>query len=87
MKLKHGFIAHRTGDEQIMVSAKKELFSGLIRSNKTAALIVDKLKAGASKEEILAEFLEQYDVTREVAERDIENILQQLRSIGALDEE
>ena len=86
MKLKHGFITHETENEQIMVSTEKKVVSGLIRSNKTAALIVNKLKVETSKEEIVQEFLNRYDGSRKIAERDIENILQQLKNIGALDE-
>ena len=53
MKLKDGFITHETDGEQIMVSAGNVKFSGLVRSNRTAAFIVDCLKSETSETEII----------------------------------
>ena len=39
MKLKDGFVTHDMGGEQIMVSTGSTAFSGLVRSNGTAAFI------------------------------------------------
>ena len=46
MKLKTGFITHQIQDTQMMVAAGEaaENFHGLVRSNETAAFIVDCLK-------------------------------------------
>ncbi len=86
MKLKQGFITHNMGGEQVMVGTGAVSFSGLVRSNETAAFIVDRLKKETTKEEIVDAMLQEYDAPREVIERDVEKILQTLRSIGALDE-
>lgn len=86
MKLKKGFITHETGDEQIMVGTGKTDFSGLVRSNKTAAFIVDQLKREVSEEQIVDAMLERYDAPRDTIERDVEMILGKLRSIDAIDE-
>lgn len=86
MKLKQGFITHNMGGEQVMVGTGAVSFSGLVRSNETAAFIVDHLKKETSREEIVDAMLKEYDAPREVIERDVEKILQTLRSIGALDE-
>ena len=56
MKLKTGFITHTIGKEQMMVAtgpAGKD-FHGLVRSNETAAFIVDCLKKETTEEEIVA---------------------------------
>lgn len=50
MKLKNGFITHEIDGEQIMVATGKISFAGLVRSNKTAAFIVDSLKTETTKE-------------------------------------
>ncbi len=44
MKLKEGFIIKQTDGEHVMVAVGDAKFSGIIRSNKTAAFIVDCLK-------------------------------------------
>lgn len=86
MKLKDGFITHETDDEQIMVSTGSVRFSGLVRSNKTAALIVDCLKSETSESKIVEKMLEKYDAPKEIICEDVKKILDVLRSIGALDE-
>ena len=86
MKLKKGFITHRMDGEQIMVAADSKLFSGFVRSNSTAAFIVDRLKEETTEEAITDAMLQQYDAPREVIAKDVARILDELRRIGALDE-
>ena len=86
MKLKNGFITHESDGEQIMVSAGNMSFSGLVRSNKTAAFIVEKLKCDITETEIVSAMLEKYDVSKEIAETDVKKIVEKLRSIEAIDE-
>ena len=86
MKLKDGFITHESDGEQIMVAAGEVRFSGLVRSNKTAAFIVDCLKEKTTQTQIVEKLVAAYDAPVEVIERDVQKILDSLRSIGALDE-
>lgn len=86
MKLKDGFITHETDGEQIMVSTGNTKFSGLVRSNKTAAFIVDCLKSETSESEIVKKMTEKYDAPKEIISVDMKKILDMLRSIGAIDE-
>lgn len=88
MKLKDGFVTHNSDGEQIMVvvgEMAKE-FSGLVRSNKTAAFIVECLKEDTTKEKIVDAMLEKYEVSRAVVEKDVDDILGKLRNVGAIDE-
>ncbi len=86
MKLKDGFITRQTDGEQIMVTVGDVGFAGLVRSNKTAAFIVDCLKSETTKEAIVDAMSRKYDAPKDVLDRDVEGILAKLRSIGALDE-
>lgn len=86
MKLKNGFITHEMGEQQIMVASGDASFNGLVRSNKTAAFIVDCLKEETTKEEIISAMTAKFDAPKDVIEKDVETILDKLRSIGALDE-
>lgn len=79
-------MTQQMGDEQIMVATGAASFSGLVRSNATAAFIVDCLKEDVTAEQIVAKLLEKYDVSEAVVAADVEKILTKLRSIGALDE-
>ncbi len=85
MKLKSTFITHSTENEQLMVSVGGD-FSGMVRSNPTAAFIVNMLSEGTTREEIIAAMLEKYDADREIIERDVDKVLSALRKIGAIDE-
>lgn len=85
MKLKDGFVTHETEKEQIMVGAGTG-FSGLVKSNKTAAFIIDCLKAEVTEEEIVAKMLEKYNAEKNQVAADVKMVLDNLRKIGALDE-
>lgn len=86
MKLKDNFITYMTDDVQIMVAAGENAFHGMVRSNKTAAFVIDCLKAPCTKEAIVDAMAGKYDAPREILERDVERVLEVLRKIGALDE-
>lgn len=86
MKLKEGFVTHEVGGEQILVSTGAADFSGLVRSNATAAYIVDCLKEQTTREQIIEKMLDKYEVSVDVIAADVDKILGKLRSINALDE-
>ncbi|MBE6701622.1 MAG: PqqD family protein [Ruminococcaceae bacterium] len=85
MKLKKEFVTHELCDEQILVSASGT-FSGYVKSNKTAAFIVDLLKNEISEEDIVNKLIEKYDVSKEIVSKDVKNVIATLRKIGAIDE-
>ena len=86
MKLNKQFVTKDIGNTQVMVAVGSAAFSGVVRSNKTAAFVVDQLKEDTTKEKIVAAMLEKYEVTEERASADVDRILEKLRSIGALEE-
>lgn len=86
MKLKNGFVTRNVGTSQIMVATGAANFSGMVRSNPTAAFIVNCLSEETTKEAIVSAMLEKYDAPRDVLESDVEKILGKLREVGALDE-
>lgn len=88
MKLKDGFITYETDGEQIMVAVGSAdgLFHGLIRSNSTAAYIVECLKNDTTVDEIVGAMASKFDAPKDIISRDVEDILNKLRSVGALDE-
>ena len=61
-------------------------FAGLVRSNKTAAFIVDCLKTDTTKEQIVEAMYEKYDAPKDVLQKDVDAIIDKLRGIGALEE-
>ena len=86
MKLRDSFITQDIEDTQFMVAVGETSFTGIVKSNRTAAFIVDCLKKETTKEQIVDAMCRKYDAPRERIEADVEGILNKLRGIGALDE-
>lgn len=86
MKLKDCFITQNIDDQQIMVATDNSVFKGIVKSNETAALIIDTLKQDTSRDGIISAVLETYDIDEGTAAKGVDRILEQLRGIGAIDE-
>lgn len=86
MKLKSGFITHETGNEQILIDAGANNFAGIVKSNFSAAFIINCLKEDTTEEKIFQKMLEKYDGDEKQMKKDIAEIIKSLRKIGAIDE-
>ena len=86
MKLKPDFITQDIDDTQFLVPVGAESFYGMVRSNKTAAFIVDSLKRETTAEAIVEDMCARYDAPGEIIREDVERILDTLRRINALEE-
>ena len=85
MKLKDEFIIQNIGDTQVMVSMSGSDFNGVVKSNKTAAQIINMLIKGTTRDEIISAMLEQYDAPRDLISSDVDKVISQLRGIGAIE--
>ena len=85
MKLKDTYITHDSDGEQILLDTSSS-FAGLIRNNKTAAFIVECLKEDITEENIVEAMFEKYDAPKEVLAKDVLDVIDKLRKVGALDE-
>ena len=86
MTLNPDFIIQDLGDDTLLIPVGKaaESFHGLIRLNETAAFIVSRLGQDTTPAAIADAMLAEYEVNRSTAEANIAQILDQLRSVGAL---
>ena len=83
MKIKLDFVKREIVGENFLVpvgSAAKK-YSGLIAMNEIAAFIWDNLPAAENDEAVVNAVLENYDVEREVAEKDVSEFLDKLREM------
>lgn len=85
MKLNSSFITYDNGEDHILMDSSSN-FSGIAHANATTAFILECLKEETTKEEVVDKMFEKYDAPREILERDVDKILEKLRSIGGLDE-
>ena len=74
-----------TDGEQILLDTSSS-FAGLIRNNKTAAFIVECLKEETTQEKIVEAMFEKYDAPKDVLAKDVSDVIEKLRIVGALDE-
>ena len=87
MKINSNFLTHESNGEHYIISTSATSFNGLVKSNETAAFIIDCLKSETSEQEIINKILNEYEVTDKAkVENDVVSVIEKLRSIGALDE-
>ena len=86
MKLKSDFATQNIDDTLFLIPVGADDFNGIIRSNPTAAFIINLLKEDTTKEDIVGAICRKYEVSEEEVEKDVEEILDTLRKIHALEE-
>ena len=81
MKIEKEYILREIADDYIIVLVGKAAmeFNGMITVNETVAFLWKLLKKGTTKEELLHAMLEEYEVSVEEAEADINEFLQLLQ--------
>ena len=87
MRLKDNILTHEIDGTQFLVPVGAEAFKGIVRSNSSAAFIVNCLKEEVTRDQIVDAMCDEYDAPREVLSADVDEVLDKLCSIGALTEE
>ena len=87
MKLKQEFVLRRVADENILIpiTGIDTKFDGIISLTETGVFIWKGLEAGKSREEITADLLNEYEVTQEKAQADVDDLCNQLLVLGILE--
>ena len=87
MKLREGFITHTLQGQQMMVASgpAAKVFRGIVRSNETAAFIIDCLKTETTETAVTARLCAEYDVSAERAAAGVRTVVNKLREIGAIE--
>ena len=87
MRIKDGFLLRETAGKFIVLPLGGELNLGsLITLNETGAFLWRLLEDGASRGELLEALLEEYDVTNERAEKDLDALLAKMNDLGVLED-
>lgn len=86
MKLKYDFAVREIVGEYIMVplGAAALKFSGMISTSETGAALAEALKEHVTRQELLQQLLEQYDIDEATAAADLDLFLDQLRQLDLL---
>lgn len=86
MKIKDGFIIREVAGNFIVVavgSAVKQ-FNGVITLNETGSILWKKLQEGCEKQDLIEVILNEYEVSEDVAEKDVASFIEKLESAGLL---
>lgn len=86
MKLKKDIVTQDILDEQFLISLNDDSFQGMVRSNPTAAFIIEQLKKETTRDEIVDAMFKEYDADRKTIEADVDNILDMLKSYNVIEE-
>ena len=88
MKVKSDFILREVAGSYVVVpvNALTMDFNGMINLNETGAFLFELLQKGAEKTELISRMLEEYEVTAEKAEADIDKFIQKLKDADVLEQ-
>ncbi len=86
MKLKDGFVLKSIIDEWIVMPTGSNVkkFSSAIVLNDVSAFMWKQLAKSVSYDELLQSVLDEYDIDKESAAGDLDNVLEQLRNMDIL---
>lgn len=86
MKFKQECVLREVAGEHIVIPVVglENQFKGIMTLNETAVFIWKQIEKEKEKEEIVAALLEEYDVEKEQAVRNVDNFCEQLEKLGIL---
>ncbi len=85
MKIKDGFLLKEVAGNFVVVPVGDVSFEAMLTLNETGLLIWKLLEDGAEKDTLVKAILSEYDITEELAEKDVEAFLQKLSNAGILE--
>lgn len=87
MKIKDDFILRKVAESYVVVPVGSMTldFNGIINLNETGAFLFGILQKGAEKDELLSKMLDEYDVTLQKAESDINDFVRKLKDADILE--
>lgn len=80
MKIKDGFVLRKVAGSYLVVAFGQQSvdFNGMITLNDTGAFLWEKLTAGMDRDGLIEAMLQEYDVSREQVEKDVDNFIKKL---------
>lgn len=80
MKIKEGFVLREVAGNFIVVAIGESVkqFNGVINLNETGAFLWKALEKGATEEQLVDTLLAEYEVEKEIAEKDVKAFVEKL---------
>ena len=88
MKLKNQFILRTVADKTVAIAVELEgeKTDNVITLNSTGAFIFDLVNKGSNRDQIVAAFFKEYDVTKEEAATAVDSFVESLKKSGLLED-
>ena len=89
MKIKNGFVLKEMSKDSginivVAVGEASKKLNGYLTLNESGVIIWKTLLNGASVEDVVNAILSEYEVPYEIAKKDVELVIENLRKIGAI---
>lgn len=86
MRLKEGFVLREMGETfaAVPVEGESRQFYGMIQLNETGAFLWRNMEQECSQEQLVAAFMEEYDVDEAQAKKDVSAVVSKFREAGIL---
>lgn len=87
MKAKNGFVLRTIVDEYMLMPTGDNIsrFDGTVVLNEVSAFVWKQLQQATTREQLLTSLLEEYEVSQDVAESDLDALLQKFTELGLLE--
>lgn len=87
MKVKEDFLLREVAGCYVVVPVGKATvdFNGMLNLNDTGAFLWERLQQETTKEELLNSMLDEYEVTEDIAKKDIDNFITKLKDGNLLE--
>lgn len=87
MKAKSGFVLRTIVDEYMLMPTGDNIsrFDGTVVLNEVSAFVWNQLQQATTRDQLLTSLLDEYEVSREVAESDLDTLLQKFTELGLLE--
>ena len=88
MKIREGFLLRSVGESYVVIPVGENSadFSNVITLNHSGAFVWNCLESDTTREEVIEKMLKEYDVSAEVAERDLTRFVDMLKANRLLEE-
>ncbi len=87
MKIKSGFILREVAGSYIVVAVGEAVknFNGVINLNETGAILWQRLQEGCDEEGLVKALLSEYEVEKDLAQKDVKNFIAKLTEAGLIE--
>lgn len=88
MKIKQGFVLREVAGSHMVIGigSRMQDFNGVITLSGSGAMLWSLLEKGASKEELANALLNEYEVDKATADKDVSLFIEKLRSVNILED-